>query len=80
MKNKEILELIESKVISFGETPNVTKLYVINEFGLKEIKQKLTLTSVVKSFYCQSKNVAEINYNDLEFEKCKKQCDWCRAI
>lgn len=41
MKNKKILELIESKIISFGETPNGTKLYVINEFGLKEIKQKL---------------------------------------
>ena len=46
MKNKEILELIESKIISFGETPNGTKIYVINEFGLKEINQKLTLTSV----------------------------------
>ena len=57
MNSKEILELIESKIHNFGETPNGTKLYVINEFALDEIKQKLTLTDVVKSLpqdnYCQ---------------------------
>ena len=42
-------------------------------------KELLTLNGVVKPFYCQSKNVAESN-NDLKFERCKKQCDWCKAI
>ena len=45
-----------------------------------QYKELLTLNGVVKPFYCQSKNVAEINYNDLDFEKCKKQCEWCKAI
>jgi regulator of replication initiation timing len=63
---KEISELIKENV----------KLKLDNA----ELKQKFSLYGVVKPFYCQSKNVAEINYNDLDFEKCKKQCDWCKAI
>ena len=49
MESKEIIKLIENSFSSFGETPNGTKLYVINEFDLKELKKQLTLTNVVSS-------------------------------
>ena len=70
MNSKDVIKLIEKSFISFGETPLGVKLYVIDEFLLEELKQKLTLTDVGSNevkFFCQHKLVLN----------CKEQCYKC---
>lgn len=42
-------------------------------------KKQLPIYSVVKSFYCYDKTVANAE-EDYDFKKCDKQCEKCKAI
>jgi len=43
---------------------------------IEELEKQLTLTDVVKSFYCYDKTVANAE-EDYDFKQCDKQCEKC---
>ena len=70
MNSKEIIELIENSFSSFGKTSRGTKLYVINEFDLEELKQKLTLTDVSSMFSAKQMEQAFNDGVEAEQQRC----------